>query len=136
MSVQEAKARLVQAFSDYIDELTTSIRKGASSPTPPPIPSPQPTTRPVERKQPRPRPRVDAVVELPKPLMPGRNASELSDAVRKASMKDGLPHAARIVAALGDANDPHFVAALQGKLALERIAFDSKLLADLQAAVR
>ena len=121
MSVAQAKARLVDAFEQFLDELTASpavapsLRKAATQPATP--------AAPAQR-----RPNIDVV--MPKAALPKPKTSapaDLSEETRALSVKDGTDIAVKVAKVTGGTGG-HFDEALRGQLALNRIPFDSEVL--------
>ena len=134
MSVAQAKARLVDAFEQFLDELTASpvpwnanpsLRKAAAQPATPAAPA-----APAQR-----RPNIDVV--MPKAALPKPKTSapaDLSEETRARAVKEGTEIAVKVAKVTGGTGG-HFDEALRGQLALNRIPFDAEVLQRLTEVV-
>lgn len=135
MTLQQRKAALVQAFSDFLDALVEGAEATKTLRTPvTPSPSGAKAAPAAAARARTPAPQPSAPKPLPTPLTAAKTPKDLDPAVRAANLPDAIKVAKRVIAAVGP-DGGMLYEGVKGELALQRIPFDETLIAEaIQAA--
>lgn len=138
MSVAQAKARLVEAFAEFLDELTMSPAAQSTNPSPRKATAQQVAQPTTAQRRPNVGVTMPAAATQGKALPTAaaiKAPKELSEETRGKSVKDATEIAIKVAKVTGGTGG-YFDEALRGQLALNHIPFDAEVLKRLTAAAQ